>query len=93
VAWSAAAGGAGQAISAQVFVGNLDYDTMDESALYQLFARHLPIRAARVMRSKQGRRCSGVIDLHHASDIARACELDVRLFQGRRIGVRPGREE
>lgn len=79
----------------KVFVANLNYGEVDDSALYELFSNHIDIRSAKVVRdlNSGASRGYGFVELLHDEDLARALELDGYLLANRRIRVAPTRDK
>ena len=76
----------------KVFVASLDYNTVDDSALFELFSRYVDVRSAKIARDADGRsRGFGHVELLHDQDLDTALELDGINFHGRRLGVAPAK--
>ena len=72
----------------RVFVANLNFDTVDDSALFELFSRFVDVRFAKLTRDAGGQsRGFGFVELINDVDLDRALELDGYLFHNRTIHV------
>jgi len=79
----------------RIFVTQLSRD-VDESALFALFAQHVSVHAAKVVRTPEGRSLNyGFVELasHDENDIASALELDGYWFHDRQLVVKRAREK
>ena len=72
----------------RIFVASLNYSTVTETELFELFSRHVDVRSAKLARDAAGRsKGYGFVELVNDADVGRALELDGYLFHNRRIGV------
>ena len=72
----------------KLFVANLNFAEVDESKLFELFSRYVDVRAATLVRDRDGQsRGFGFVELMHEADLEAALELDGYSFCGRSIRV------
>jgi RNA recognition motif-containing protein len=78
----------------RVFIGNLNFEGVDDSALFELFTRYIEgVRSAKVVRG-EGRRCFGFVELQTEEQAEEAIQiLNGVEFFGRTINVSRAREK
>jgi RNA recognition motif-containing protein len=72
----------------KLFVANLNYAEVDESKLFELFARFVDVRSAKIVRDADGQsKGFAFIELLHDQDLEAALELDGYSLCNRTIRV------
>jgi RNA recognition motif-containing protein len=72
----------------KLFVANLNFAEVDESKLFELFSRYVDVRAATLVRDRDGQsRGFGFVELMHDQDLEAALELDGYSLCNRSIRV------
>jgi RNA recognition motif-containing protein len=76
---------------AKIFVASLNFDTVDDSALFQLFSQYIDVFSAKIVRDFDGQSKGFGFVAINDMDVERALELDGYLFHNRRIRVQVAR--
>lgn len=72
---------------AKIFAANLDFNTVGDSELFQLFSQYIDVFSAKISRDFDGQsRGFGFVEINDI-DVDRALELDGMLVANRRIHV------